>query len=160
MATRQIEGSSSQTVDIWRTFQAAASRLFDELDRRLQADAGISFADYGLLARLSEADEWGLRMSDLAVSAAFSRSRISHAISRLEKQGWVERRSCPTDRRGSFSVLTNKGRTKLQEAEPIQAEVIKRHLLDPLSNQDADNLELALLEVKASFGGDSTEGVS
>lgn len=160
MATRQIEGLSNQNIHTWQTFQAAANMLFNELDRRLQNDAGISLADYGLLARLGEVDEWGLRMSDLAESTAFSRSRISHAIDRLESQGWVERRSCPTDRRGSYSVLTPKGQTKLQEAEPIHTEVIKRHLLGPLSDQEVDTLQMALVEVKASFGDDSTPNVT
>ena len=53
-------------------------------------------------------------------------------------------------------MLTSKGQTKLQEAEPIHAEVIKRHLLGPLSDQDVDTLQMAPVEVKASFGDNST----
>jgi DNA-binding MarR family transcriptional regulator len=96
-------------------------------------------------------------MSDLAESASFSRSRISHAIDRLEHQGWVERRSCPTDRRGSYSSLTSDGETKLREAEPIHTEVIKRHIFEPLGNEDLENLQLALSEIKGSFADDSPQ---
>jgi len=114
----------------WHTFLEATRLLFEELDRRLHGDAGISLADYGLLFRLSGADEWGLRMSELAEGTMSSRSRISHAVDRLEGMGWVERRACPTDRRGSYASLTEAGRRKLEEAEPCHSEVVGRHLLD------------------------------
>lgn len=128
-----LQGKDQTT---WRTYFEATRLLLDELDRRLHDDAGISLADYGLLSKLATADEWGMRMGELAEGTVSSRSRISHAVDRLESMGWVERRACPTDRRGSYASLTEAGRRKLEEAEPGQAEVVRRHLLDHLKTGD------------------------
>src|SRR5687768_15895497 len=88
----------------WRSFVTASQRLFDRLERELQKEAGLSQADYEVLVRLSEAEGRSMRMSELAERALFSRSRLSHAIGRLENMGWVVREECPTDRRGTFAV--------------------------------------------------------
>ena len=147
----QIEQLTSEELDTWRSFLVSSRLLFDELDRTLTDEVGISLADYGLLARLDEAGEQGLRMSDLADFAAFSRSRISHAIDRLEKEGWVERRSCPTDRRGSYAALTEAGRAKLDEARPVHHEGIRDHLLSNLSPGQQQALHEATEQIRTYF---------
>ena len=135
----------------WQAYLEATRLLFEELDRRVNQDAGISFADFGLLARLAEADEWGMRMSDLADSTVSSRSRISHAVDRLETLGLVERRACPTDRRGSYASLTESGRQKLAQALPGHADTVRRHLLDQLSEEAADGFRMSMAAVKQSL---------
>lgn len=142
----------------WRSYLMASRLLFEELDRRLDSSAGLSLPDYTLLARLRDAGDDGLRMSELAQSAVFSRSRISHAISRLETQGWVERRSCPTDRRGSFASLTEAGWKKLALAEPVHSAVIREHLLGSIGEADAEGFRKVTDQIGLSLGakpGDS-----
>ena len=95
--TRWLDEQEQQT---WRAFLSVTQLLSDQLDRELQRDAKIPHAYYEILVRLSEAPDRTLRMSQLADSTLSSRSRLSHAVARLEEAGWVERRSCPTDRRG------------------------------------------------------------
>ncbi|HSK07327.1 MAG TPA: MarR family transcriptional regulator [Acidimicrobiia bacterium] len=130
--TVNLQGADQTTR---HTYLEATRLLLDELDRRLH-EAGIFLADHGLLSRRSTADEWGMRMGELAEGTVSSRSLISHGVDRLERMGWVERRACPTDRRGSYASLTEAGRRKLAEAEPGQAEVVRRHLLDHLEIGD------------------------
>lgn len=154
-ATR-IGDLTDEELATWRSFVVAARLLFDELDRSLTEQVGISLADYGLLARLQEAGDAGLRMSDLADFAVFSRSRISHAVDRLEKEGWVERRSCPTDRRGSYAALTAEGGAKLSEARPVHHEGIRTHLLSRLSGDQQKALTDATDQVRISFGAPET----
>src|SRR3954467_13823093 len=84
----------------WRTYIEATTLLLDALDRQLQQDAGMPHAYYEILVRLSEATDRTMRMSELADASRSSRSRLSHAVSRLEERGWVERQDCETDRRG------------------------------------------------------------
>ena len=86
----------------WRAFLEATRRLDEQLDRELQHNAGIPLAYYTILVILSEAPDRTLRMSDLAQATWSSRSRLSHAVDRLEEKGWIIRRSCPSDKRGSF----------------------------------------------------------
>lgn len=125
-----------EDLDIWNSYLLATRLLFEELDRRLTEHAGISLPDYIVLFRLSQADEDGMRMGELAQSAVFSPSRISHAVRRLEAEGWVERRTCPTDRRGSYGFLTESGTAKLRASEPIHTEVVRRHFLDQVVEPD------------------------
>ena len=65
----------------------------DRLDRELQRDAGMPHAYYEILVRLSEQPDRSLRMSELAERSQSSRSRVSHAVARLEEAGWVRRES-------------------------------------------------------------------
>ena len=71
----------------WRAFLTAQRLLFDRLERQLQRDAGLPHAYYEILVRLSEAPDRTLRMSQLADSSLSSRSRLSHAVARLEAAG-------------------------------------------------------------------------
>src|SRR5690349_6111166 len=86
----------------WRAYIAATRLICDHIDRQLQRDAGMPHLYYMLLVLLSEAPQRRMRMTDLAERAKITRSRLSHAISRLEKDGWLRREDCPTDRRGQI----------------------------------------------------------
>ena len=117
----------------WRAFLTAQRLLFDRLERQLQRDAGLPHAYYEILVRLSEAPDRTLRMSQLADSSLSSRSRLSHAVARLEAAGWVRRRACAEDRRGSFAELTPEGLAKLEASAPGHVEAVRRGLFDALS---------------------------
>lgn len=124
----------------WRAFLLASRRLLDTLDREMQRDAGMPHAYYEILVRLSEAPDRALRMSELAGSLLSSRSRLSHAVTRLEESGWVVRRSCPGDRRGSFAVLTDQGYAVLAAAAPGHVTGVRAHLIDQLAPGQLDQL--------------------
>jgi DNA-binding MarR family transcriptional regulator len=124
----------------WRAFVGATILLFDRLDRELQRDAGIPHTYYEILVRLSEAPDRTLRMSELANRSMSSRSRLSHAVARLEAAGWVRREQCPTDRRGLLAVLTDEGFAKLAAAAPGHVEGVRTHLLDQLTPEQVTQL--------------------
>lgn len=124
----------------WRAFLAAVRLLTAELDRELQRDADMPHTYYEILVALSEAPDRTLRMSELAEQSQSSRSRLSHAVSRLEENGWVERRGCPTDRRGALAVLTDTGFAVLETAAPGHVEAVRRNLFDQLSPEQVTEL--------------------
>ncbi|MGX4655722.1 MarR family winged helix-turn-helix transcriptional regulator [Micromonospora sp. SCSIO 07396] len=135
--TRWLDPDEQQT---WRAFLTASRALSDTLDRELQRDAGMPHAYYEILVRLSEVPDRQLRMSDLADLTGSSRSRLSHAVARLETAGWVRREDCPTDRRGQVAVLTDAGFATLAAAAPGHVEGVRRHLFDALSPAQVDQL--------------------
>src|SRR5437763_9845671 len=94
--TRWLSASEQRA---WRSYIDATTLLFDALDRQLQQDSGMPHAYYEILVRLSEAPQRSMRMSELAAASRSSRSRLSHAVARLEERGWVIREDCPTDKR-------------------------------------------------------------
>lgn len=124
----------------WRAYLAATSQLGAALERQLQHDAGLPHAYYEILVRLSEAPERSLRMSELASTSLQSRSRLSHAVARLEERGWVRREDCPSDRRGQLAVLTDDGFAALAEAAPGHVEAVRSLLLDALTPQQVTAL--------------------
>jgi DNA-binding MarR family transcriptional regulator len=124
----------------WRAFLSATRLLWAQLDRELQADAAMPNSYYAILVLLSEAPERALRMSDLASATQSSPSRMSHAIGRLEKAGWVRRESCPNDRRGWYAKLTNDGLATLEAAAPQHLVSVRAHLFDQLSREQLHQL--------------------
>ncbi|MCG5467987.1 MarR family transcriptional regulator [Micromonospora sp. LAH09] len=135
--TRWLDSDEQRT---WRAYLTASRVLMDTLDRELQRDAGMPHAYYEILVQLSEAPGRQLRMSELAQAAGSSRSRLSHAVARLEAAGWVRREECPTDRRGQIALLTDEGFATLAAAAPGHVEGVRRHLFDALSPAQVDQL--------------------
>lgn len=117
----------------WRAFLEATHLLFEQLDRELQRDSGMPHTYYEILVRLSEAPDRSMRMSELASRSLSSRSRLSHAVARLEEMGMVTRRACAEDRRGSLAVLTDDGFSALAAAAPGHVEGVRSHLFDRLT---------------------------
>jgi DNA-binding MarR family transcriptional regulator len=117
----------------WRAWLYSTLLLQDLLDRELTRETGISHAYYEILVQLSEAPGRMLRMSQLAERSLSSRSRLSHAVSRLEERGWVRRQLCEDDGRGQLAVLTDEGFAALEAAAPIHVEGVRSHLFDQLT---------------------------
>jgi len=103
-------------------------------------EAGLSFPDYHVLASLSETPGHRMRITDLAARISWSKSRLSHQLSRMEARGLVCRNTCPSDARGALAVLTPAGLEAIQNAAPGHVESIRRHLLQPLSPEQVEAL--------------------
>jgi len=117
----------------WRASMYSWMLLEERLDRDLTRQTGISHAYYEILVQLSETEGRSLRMSELADRCLSSRSRLSHAVSRLEERGWVRRQVCAEDGRGQLAVLTDEGFAALAAAAPVHVESVRAHLFDQLS---------------------------
>jgi DNA-binding MarR family transcriptional regulator len=91
-------------------------------------------------------------MSQLAEAAASSKSRISHAVARLEERGWIRRRDCPTDRRGQLAQLTDEGYAVLVAAAPGHVEQVRRTLFDQLTPEQVRQLHAITGSILAAVG--------
>ena len=132
---------SAEEQQAWRAWLYSTLLLQDRLDRELTRSAGISHAYYEIMVQLSESPGRSLRMSALAQRCLSSRSRLSHAVSRLEERGWVRRQVCESDGRGQLAVLTDEGFAALEQAAPVHVESVRTHLFDQLSAQQVQALE-------------------
>lgn len=121
---------------VWRSLVLGSARLLDAVDRHLRTSHDLTLAEYEVLVRLSEAPERRVRMAVLADSASHSRSRLSHTVGRLERDGWVRREDCPSDKRGVFAVLTDAGLAKLEAAAVDHVAEVRRLVFDPVALDD------------------------
>jgi DNA-binding MarR family transcriptional regulator len=133
MNTAPARWLSDDEQRIWRSYLHATTLLEDHLDRQLQRDAGMPHIYYGLLVALAETPQRRLRMTELAMQSKITRSRLSHAIARLEKNGWVRREDCPSDKRGQFAVLTDAGAEVLARTAPGHVAAVRQALFERLS---------------------------
>jgi DNA-binding MarR family transcriptional regulator len=140
---------SAEEQRAWRSYIESSKVLFDALDRQLQRDANMPHAYYEILVRLSETEGRALRMSELADSTRSSRSRLSHAVARLEERGWVRREDCPTDRRGQLARLTDDGFAVLAAAAPGHVGAVRKLLVDALTPEQLAALESACRAIAA-----------
>src|SRR5256885_17174398 len=85
------------------------------IDSQLQREAGMTHFEFGVMAALSRQPRRRLQLKDLAVIANGSLSRLSHVISRLERQGGG-RRASGAKGRATNAELTDKGFRKLMQA--------------------------------------------
>jgi DNA-binding MarR family transcriptional regulator len=124
----------------WRTFLSACQTVFGAVESQLLRDSDIPHGYYEVLVRLSETPGRALRMTQLAEASTSSKSRLSHAVARLEERGWVKRTDCPTDRRGQIAQLTDEGYAALAAAAPGHAEQVRRSLIDRLTPEQVEQL--------------------
>jgi DNA-binding MarR family transcriptional regulator len=124
----------------WAAFASMLWWLPAALDDQLQRDSGLSHFEYGILAALSSAEGATLRMSELAIYANGSLSRLSRAVARVEARGWVTRKPDPADGRYTLATLTNHGRAVLVKAAPGHVEAVNRLVFDVLTRVQARQL--------------------
>jgi DNA-binding MarR family transcriptional regulator len=113
----------------WRGLLRAHATLVKRLDAELEAAHALPLTSYEVLLHLSKSEGCKMRMCDVAESVLLSRSGLTRLVDRLERDGLVERVSCPDDARGAFARLTDAGREKLAAASTTHLDGIRRHFL-------------------------------
>jgi DNA-binding MarR family transcriptional regulator len=104
-----------------------------QLSRDLAGDSGFSDADYDVLSHVSESPGHRIRLTDLAARMLWSKSRLSHQLTRMQQRGLVGREEHPSDGRGTVVVLTPHGWDAIRAAAPGHVASVRRHLIDLLS---------------------------
>ncbi|KOX15758.1 MarR family winged helix-turn-helix transcriptional regulator [Nocardiopsis sp. NRRL B-16309] len=140
--------------DLWQALLTVVIALPAALDRQLQKDAGISNFEYGVLARLSTAEQATMRLSDLARMCDSTQPRLSKVMDRFEARDWVTRRPDPDDGRYTLATLTDTGRHKLIESAPGHVEQVRRLVFDPLSAAQRRHLGAALSRIATTVRQD------
>ncbi|MFC6288266.1 MarR family winged helix-turn-helix transcriptional regulator [Nocardioides sp. GCM10027113] len=120
----------------WRALVLGMTLLTDRLDDDLRRVFDVSLTDYEILVRLSEREGRRMRMAQLADALAHSRSRVTHTVKRLERDGLVERLESPEDGRGVICAMTDKGWKLLVEMAPLHVQSVRDNLVDLASPED------------------------
>jgi DNA-binding MarR family transcriptional regulator len=128
--------ASDWRIGVWRSFLRAHACVVAELEAELGAEAGLPLAWYDVLLQLAEAPNRRLRMADLAERVLLSRSGLTRLVDRLQAAGLVRREADPNDARGTFTVLTDAGLTRLRTAAPVHLSGIQQRWLSHFSDDE------------------------
>jgi DNA-binding MarR family transcriptional regulator len=122
----------------WRLFVEMQELLRGRIEQQLQADSGLSNADYTVLVVLSEAADGQLRALNLVRALEWEKSRLHHQLTRMCGRGLIERRSGVG--RTSYAAITAAGRAALEAAVPSHTAEVRRLVFDRLTNQQVEQL--------------------
>lgn len=137
--------------ELWLKLVSISMLMPSAVDAQLKRDAGLNQFEYHVLAMLSEGPDMTRLMSDLAFHTNASLSRLSHVVTRLEKQGWVSRETCKTDGRATNVSLTETGWQKLKETAPGHVEAVRQMVFDPVTPEQVAQLNAALQPILDSI---------
>ncbi|AZP21672.1 MarR family winged helix-turn-helix transcriptional regulator [Streptomyces aquilus] len=138
----------------WYAFVAAGALIDRRLDQQLKDDVGITHLQYEILVRLEAAPGREMRMSALADALFHTKSGLTYQIGQLEKAGLVNRRSCPSEPRAVYAVLTAAGRRMLERAAPGHVALVRELLIDVLTPEQLTSLADGLGEVNRRMRAD------
>ena len=123
----------------WQGFIYAHDQIEAHLNRRLQ-ESGLSGADYTILASLSAHDGDRMPSHELRNALGWEKSRLSHQLRRMQKDGLISREPNPADARSTMVCLLPAGRAAIEKAAPGHVEDVRRNFIDLLTPAELDML--------------------
>ena len=119
---------TSTAIDAFVRLVRANAAVTRQLSAQLSADHGLNISAYEALLRLTKAPDSRLRRVDLANGLLLTAGGVTRLLDSLERDGFVGREECSSDRRVSYAVLTKAGRAKLREASKSHTRQIRELL--------------------------------
>jgi DNA-binding MarR family transcriptional regulator len=129
----------TESVSLWFRLLSCHSAMLGTLRRELEDR--ITLARFDLLASLSRDD--GQTLASLSRALLVTAGNLTGLVDRAERDGVVERRPDPSDRRLARVWLTTRGRALIRELLPAHAKQV-HELLRGLPAQDRDDLRRLL----------------
>ncbi len=124
----------------WRGYRRMRDLLELQIGRDLARETGLSAADYTVLVALSESPGYRVRQIELAGLTLWSKSRLSHQLSRMERRGLIRREEQAENSRAVDAVLTSDGLRAIEKAAPEHVESVRRNFIDLLTDDQIDAL--------------------
>ena len=142
----------------WRGLVDVSAAVMGALEAELIAHHGITTGDYGVLARLSDAQNSRMRMCDLASALHLSPSGLTRRLDGLVRRQLVDRQPSADDRRVMLAVLTVEGRTFLEQIAPLHLDGVRRRFISHLSRTQLRNLSSAFRSIERGFVSTDRDG--
>ena len=139
-ATSATTSETSPAIEAFVRLVRASISVTRQLSAQLSADHGLNINAYEALLRLARASDRRMRRVDLANDLLLTAGGVTRLLDGLERDGFVAREACESDRRVSYAVLTKAGRDKLREATKSHTRQIRE-----LMGATYDDDELAQL---------------
>ena len=118
----------------------------------------LSAVEFEVLMRLARSPGNRLRMTDLAGQTSLSTSGVTRVVDRMERDGLVRREACPSDRRSSYAVITEDGRTRLDEVLPGHLALLQQWFIGQLNPQQLTDMLESLRKIRDAVNPCATAG--
>jgi DNA-binding MarR family transcriptional regulator len=145
MASVDTIPKTSTAIDAFVRLLRAQAAVTRQLSAQLSADHGLSISAYEALLTLARAPDSRLRRVDMAGQLLLTAGGVTRLLDGLERDGFVAREECASDRRVTYAVLTETGRDKLREASKSHTRQIHELLGSPYDEEELTQL-VALLD--------------
>jgi DNA-binding MarR family transcriptional regulator len=136
---------TSAAIDVFVRLVRANAAVTRQLSAQLSADHGLNLSAYEALLHLARAPDSRMRRVDLANGLLLTAGGVTRLLDGLERDGFVAREECSSDRRVSYAVLTEAGRDKLRTASKSHVRQIRELLGGPFDEEELGQL-VALLD--------------
>jgi DNA-binding MarR family transcriptional regulator len=143
----QVLREQAPAIEAWIGLLRGQSAATRAVNAQLVADHGLTINDYECLLLLARAEDRRMRRVDLAQSLILTASGVTRLLDGLEREGFVDRASCESDRRVTYAVLTDAGHAKLQEASESHVADIRAFFERRFSGEELDQLATLLARV-------------
>ncbi|MEU4511822.1 MarR family transcriptional regulator [Nonomuraea wenchangensis] len=142
-------GLNSEQLGAYFALMEVSSLLQYAVEEHLRADGDLSWVQFQILARLVDAPEGRLRMTDLADGVVYSRSGLTYQAGLLDKRGLITRSPSPDDERSVMVTVTDAGRELVARVLPGHVAQVRGLLFEAMSDEDLAALSGVLARVRA-----------
>ena len=147
-------GLNAEQLRAYFDLMEVSSLLQYAVDEHLRAAGDLSYVQFQILARLTDAPEGKLRMTDLADGIVYSRSGLTYQVGLLAKRGLITRSPSPDDDRSVVAAVTDAGRALVAHVLPGHVEDVWRLLFEPMADGDLAALGAVLGRVREHMRAD------
>jgi len=120
----------------WVAFVKAQQIVLEKVDKDLKEHGFPPLSWYDVLLELDKTQDGRLRQNELGELILLSKYNVSRLLDRLEKQGLIRRKQCVEDTRGTFAVITSKGKNLRKDMWPVYYKSINEHFLSYFSQDE------------------------
>jgi DNA-binding MarR family transcriptional regulator len=138
----------------WMALVEAHAAAVESVEADLVREAGLPLSWHEVLVRLARTDEGSMRMQELARAVLLSKSGLTRLADRMESAGLIERSACDSDRRGTWAVITPKGREALDRATPSFLAAVDHHFAGHLDDTEIEVVASSLRKVTHAHGAE------
>jgi DNA-binding MarR family transcriptional regulator len=143
------DGLDAEQLGAYFALMEVSSILQHAVDEHLRADGDLSYVQFQILARLVDAPEGRLRMTDLADGVVYSRSGLTYQAGLLDQRGLITRAPSPEDERSVMVTVTDAGRELVAQVLPGHVDRVHQLLFAPMKGRDVAALSGVLSRVRA-----------
>jgi DNA-binding MarR family transcriptional regulator len=140
--------SDRSNVRVWLRLLSCTQAIEKELQRRF-AERGMTLPRFDVLAALDRSPE-GMTMGALSAALLVSNGNVTHLAKTLVRDGLIEMRHPPGDRRTSIVRLTEEGRQQFRKLARAHGDWIDQ-MLSGLDFTQRERLYVALGTMKMTI---------